>query len=48
MLTLSFVGTYGEPPALTNLNSIAIGCRPGNQLMADLMIVKQKIESINP
>ena len=48
MLTLSFAGTYGDPPMLTNLNSIALGCLPGNPLRADLEIVKQKIEAINP
>jgi hypothetical protein len=48
MLTLSFSGIDGDPPMLANLNSIALGCRPGNPLMADLTIIKQKIEAINP
>ncbi len=46
MLTLSFAGIDGDPPTLTNLNGIALGCRPGNPLMGDLMVVKQRIEAI--
>jgi len=48
MLTLSCTGIHGDPPTLANLNSIALGCRPENPLSADLLIVKQKIEAINP
>jgi hypothetical protein len=48
MLTLSLVGIYDDPPTLTHLNSVALGCRPGNPLRVDLEIVKRKIEATNP
>lgn len=39
MLTLSYSGIDGDPPELRTLNSIALGCLPGNPLKADLEIV---------
>jgi hypothetical protein len=48
MLTLSFVGTDGDPPTLANLTGIALACRRGNPLRPDLEIVKRKIEGISP
>lgn len=47
MLTLSFTGIDGDPPMLTNANSLALGCQPGNPLRAALEIVKRKVEEIN-
>lgn len=46
MLTLSFSGIDGDPPELTTLYSIALGCLPGNPLKADLEIAKAAIEAI--
>lgn len=48
MLTLAYSGIDGNPPELTTLYSIALGCRSGNPLKADLEIVKAAIEAIKP
>jgi hypothetical protein len=48
MLTLSFVGIYEDPPMLTHLNSVALGCRGENPLRVDLERVKLAIEAMNP
>jgi hypothetical protein len=46
ILTLSFSGMHGDPLELTALNSIALGCLPGNPLKSDLEIVTAAIEAI--
>jgi hypothetical protein len=33
---------------LANLNCIALDCRPENPISADLAVVKQRIDAINP
>jgi len=39
VVTLTMIGVDGDPPAIDALNSIALGCLPGNPLKADLEIV---------
>ena len=43
MLTLSFTGIDGDPPMLTNANSLALGCQPGNPPRAALEIENAKL-----
>jgi hypothetical protein len=44
--TLTVIGIDGDPPAIDALNSIALGCLPGNPLKDDVEIVKERIEAI--
>ncbi len=46
VVTLTMIGVDGDPPAIDALNSIALGCLPGNPLKADLEIVMKGIETI--
>ena len=47
MLTLMPGGIYGKPARLVTLNGVTLRCAPGNPLVADLAIVKQKLEALN-
>jgi hypothetical protein len=46
IMTVTIAGIDDEPPTLAFLNSIMLGCLPGNPLAKDLEVVKEKIEGI--
>ncbi len=48
ILTFTPGGIYRKPAALVVLNAVTLRCDPNNPLAADLAVVKQKLEALNP
>ncbi|MEQ8790097.1 MAG: hypothetical protein RIC55_27620 [Pirellulaceae bacterium] len=48
MLTLTFGGIFGEPPAMTFVSAVALQCSHSNPNLANVGLIRDGIYSLNP